>query len=94
VAGYLVNQKMDISKLDSEKIVSEVSKQKSDKIADDDQLKEWVEEAVTENQKAVEDYKKGKTNAISVIIGNVMRISRGKADASIVGKIAKEILKD
>ena len=38
------------------------------------------------NKKAVEDYKKGKENAIMFLVGAVMREMKGKADANIVKK--------
>ena len=44
-------------------------------------------------RKALEDYKKGKESALQVLIGGVMRLSKGKADVSKVTPIIKEILK-
>ena len=36
------------------------------------------------NQKAVEDYKKGKENAIMFLVGQVMKEMKGKADVKLV----------
>jgi len=51
-------------------------------------LKKIVYQVISENQKAVSDFKKGKENALEFLIGQVMRKTKGKANP----KIAKEIL--
>ncbi len=48
---------------------------------DDNALLELCKNAIAGNPKAVEDYKNGKVKAIKALVGNVMKNSRGKADA-------------
>jgi len=55
---------------------------------DDDKLEKWVKEALKQNPKAVKDIHSGKEKACGSIIGQVMRLSKGKADA----KDAKEMI--
>jgi aspartyl-tRNA(Asn)/glutamyl-tRNA(Gln) amidotransferase subunit B len=61
-------------------------------ITDKDEIKEIIKEVISKNQKAVEDYKKGKTAASQFLIGEIMRATKGKADPGIVQKILKEKL--
>ena len=58
--------------------------------------KTLVEEAVSivikENPDVVESYKKGKTSSLEFLVGQVMRETKGKADATVVRKILLEKL--
>jgi aspartyl-tRNA(Asn)/glutamyl-tRNA(Gln) amidotransferase subunit B len=46
----------------------------------DDEITEFVEEAIEENPDAVEDYNSGDEEAVNFLVGQVMSISQGKAD--------------
>lgn len=52
-----------------------------------------VKQAIKENPEAVSDYYEGKKNALNFLIGQVMRITRGKADPSETFKILERELK-
>jgi aspartyl-tRNA(Asn)/glutamyl-tRNA(Gln) amidotransferase subunit B len=62
-------------------------------ISDIDQLTDLCTQAINNNPDAVKDYKSGKDTAIKFLLGQVMKLSRGKADpnqAEInLGKILK-----
>ncbi|MBI4052150.1 MAG: Asp-tRNA(Asn)/Glu-tRNA(Gln) amidotransferase subunit GatB [Elusimicrobia bacterium] len=62
-------------------------------VSDDKAVKEWVESAIAENKKAVEDFRRGNERAIGVLVGVVMKKSKGKANPGLVNKILKETLK-
>ena len=55
-------------------------------------VEETVEKIVKENSNVVESYKKGKTSSLEFLVGQVMRDTKGKADAVIVRKILLEKL--
>ena len=63
---------------------------------DEDQIKTWVNQVLDHNQKAVhdalEDQKKAKS-AHGYLTGQVMRLSGGKADPHIAGRLIDEKLK-
>jgi len=61
-------------------------------VSDSSEIKKLCEEAIKENPKAVDDYKKGEEKALNFLIGQVMRKSKGKADADEVKRIVKEII--
>jgi aspartyl-tRNA(Asn)/glutamyl-tRNA(Gln) amidotransferase subunit B len=46
----------------------------------DDEITEFVEEAIDQNPDAVEDYNSGDEEAVNFLVGQVMSISQGKAD--------------
>jgi len=56
-------------------------------ISDQRALQRIVEEVITNNSKAANDYRAGKTNALQALIGQVMKQTRGQAKADSVRKI-------
>ena len=61
-------------------------------ISSDEELEEICKKAIKENGKAVEDYKKGEEKALQFIIGSVMRLSKGQADAKRVLGILRKLI--
>lgn len=59
---------------------------------DENALNDLCKQAVDGNPKAVADYKSGKEKAIKALVGNVMKNSRGKADAAAAEAKIKEII--
>ena len=55
-------------------------------------IKSVIEQVIAENEKSVNEYKGGKTQAFQYLIGQSMRALRGKAPAQEVQKILKELL--
>jgi aspartyl-tRNA(Asn)/glutamyl-tRNA(Gln) amidotransferase subunit B len=59
-------------------------------ITDEVRLTNIVEEVVKENQEAVNDFKKGKKEALSFLVGQVMKKTKGKASPQVVNRLLKE----
>jgi aspartyl-tRNA(Asn)/glutamyl-tRNA(Gln) amidotransferase subunit B len=51
-----------------------------------------VKQAIDENPQAVSDYHEGKKGAMNFLIGQVMRLTRGKADPGETSKFLREVL--
>lgn len=62
-------------------------------VSDTGAIKAIVEEIVANNPKAVAEYKEGKEKSFNFLIGQSMRALKGKAPASEVKKLLKDILK-
>ncbi len=60
--------------------------------SDVDSLKTLVSEVLANNEKSVNDYKNGKTNALGFLVGQCMKASKGKANPSIVKELVTELL--
>jgi aspartyl-tRNA(Asn)/glutamyl-tRNA(Gln) amidotransferase subunit B len=52
-----------------------------------------IEEAITENPKALEDYRAGKSGALNFLVGQVMKKTRGKADPAELNQMLSDALK-
>ena len=61
-------------------------------VVEDDAIVNAINQAIEENPNAVEDYKNGKDNAVNFLVGQVMRLTRGKANAGETNKMIKEKL--
>lgn len=56
-------------------------------VSDLSQLESWVDDVISNNAKAVADFKGGKTGALNSLKGQVMKLSKGKANINAVGDI-------
>jgi len=61
-------------------------------ISDESEIQKLVEEAIRENQSAVDDFRKGKENAIQFLVGKVMAKSKGRATPDLARKLLQDNL--
>jgi aspartyl-tRNA(Asn)/glutamyl-tRNA(Gln) amidotransferase subunit B len=61
-------------------------------VSDSDAIGEFVDQAMADNPQSVEDYRNGKTAAAKFLVGQVMRLSRGKANPQLVGQMIADRL--
>jgi len=59
-------------------------------VVKDDEVLAAVKQAIDENPKAVEDYLGGQKASLNFLVGQVMRLTRGKADPGETVKLLKE----
>ena len=59
-------------------------------VVKDDEVLAAVKQAIEENPKAVEDYLAGQKASINFLVGQVMRLTRGKADPGETVKLLRE----
>ena len=57
-----------------------------------DALQELVNQAISKYPEKVTEYKLGKTNLLSLFMGEVMKLSKGKADPKLASQLIKETL--
>ncbi len=58
-------------------------------ISDDAVLQKFIAEAIAANPKAIANYKEGKTAALGAIVGAVMKMTKGQADAGKVNELLR-----
>lgn len=56
------------------------------------EIEELVDQVLSENQQSVEDYKHGKQKAFAYLVGQVMKLTRGKASPYLVNELLKKKL--
>ena len=57
-------------------------------------LEQLAKEVLANNEKSVNDYKNGKTNALGYLVGQCMKASKGKANPGIVKEIVTKMLQN
>jgi aspartyl-tRNA(Asn)/glutamyl-tRNA(Gln) amidotransferase subunit B len=63
-------------------------------ISDAGELEEAVGQAISANPNAVADFKAGKEQAVKFLVGQVMRITRGRANPQLVNDLVKKKLEE
>ena len=84
VLGEMFKKGSDPSHIIEEKGLGQLSNEK--------EIQEIVKEIVSKNQKPVEDYRKGKENALQFLIGQVMAKSKGRANPDIAKRLLKNTI--
>ena len=62
-------------------------------ISDEAELGKIIQVVISKNQKAVEDYKKGKENSLQFLVGQIMLETRGKANPQVVRQMLLSTLR-
>jgi len=62
-------------------------------ISDESELLKLVKQVIDDNPKSVEDYLAGKDKALGFLVGQIMRLSKGKANPQIVNKLLVDNIK-
>ena len=71
-----------------------VKKEGLEAVSDVSELEKYCKEAIRENSKAVEDYKKGEKRALNFIVGVIMKKTRGKATPKKVNEIILRLIRE
>jgi len=61
-------------------------------VTDESAILKAAEAVLSANPKSVEDYKKGKTNSLTHLMGQIMKETQGKANPAVANKVLKELL--
>ena len=60
--------------------------------SDSNALSEFIQQAIAKYPEKVEEYKNGKKGLIGLFMGEVMKLSKGKADPKLCNQMLREIL--
>ena len=72
---------------------SEIVKQKGlEQVSDDSTIEGFIEEVISQNEDKVNEYRNGKDKLFGFFVGQVMKVSRGKANPGLVNKMLKNKL--
>jgi aspartyl-tRNA(Asn)/glutamyl-tRNA(Gln) amidotransferase subunit B len=78
----------------SKKRPLEIVKEKGlEQVSDDNEILKLVENVIADNQDKVKEFLSGKDKLFGFFVGQVMKVSQGKANPGIVNKLLKEHLK-
>jgi aspartyl-tRNA(Asn)/glutamyl-tRNA(Gln) amidotransferase subunit B len=69
-----------------------VQKRGLNQISDRKVLQESAAKVIEENPQVIDQYRQGKTQVLGWLIGQVMRVTQGRADPQIVRRLLQEAL--
>ena len=91
--GSSIAKDVFVEMINTGKTASSIVKEKNLTRMDDvSELNDIVTKVIEENPKAAEDYGKGKKSALTFLIGQTMKVTKGKANPKILTEIFKEKL--
>ncbi len=61
-------------------------------VSDTNELETWINQALAKMPEKVQEYKKGKKGLVGLFVGEVKRLSKGKADPKVVTQLLEEKL--
>jgi aspartyl-tRNA(Asn)/glutamyl-tRNA(Gln) amidotransferase subunit B len=93
IADFMINQKINPKETLPVELVKRITFVRQVASIPDDTLEKIINSVININIKAVKDYKKGKTNVIMFLIGQVMREAKQKLDTKIIKKKLEDKLK-
>ncbi len=89
--GNMIAKEVFIEMVNTGKNAQSIINEKNlTQLSDVDELNTITANVIKKNPKAVEDYKRGKKNALTFLIGQTMKMTKGKANPKILTEILKE----
>lgn len=85
-------QHIDISVTTPQIIAAEIREKEQSRVNDKDVLLEIVKQVIAQNPQSAADYKAGKEKAIGFLVGQAMKLSKGKGNPQILNQLIKEQL--
>lgn len=90
IAKKVADDMMQLGGKDCEEIVDENADYQP--VNDASEIEKIIDQVLQENAQSIEDYKSGKMKAFGFLVGQVMKLSRGKASPQVVNEILKKKL--
>ena len=94
IANYIINKKIDSTTTSSNDLIDAITSASTTIKIDEKELEKIIDKVLSDNQKAVEDYKKGKESVIMFLVGQCLRSIGRKVDTELVkGKLIQSLKK-
>lgn len=94
IAGVMVNQNLDLKFPEPAGLIKKLLELQNVDYASSSDVASAISKVVSEQQKAVNDYKDGKTQVIGFLIGQVQKELKGKGEVATISKLLTESLQN
>lgn len=91
-ASDIVNKKIDHEQTTPETYIATMQTKTANQVSDAKALFPLIEQVLLDNPKVVADYKSGKENALGFLVGQVIKLSKGKSNPIVVNKLLHDKL--
>lgn len=93
ITDRIAQKTLDVLAMKKINVQDYIKKQGLEAVSDTGLIEKLCKESISENPKALADYKSGNENSINFLLGQVMRKSKGKADPKEIKEILKRLIK-
>ena len=93
IANWIINKKADITKISPVELIELIQEKSQVAALPAGDLENIIDKVIRDNPKPVADFRAGKDTAVMFLVGAVMRLTKGQADASAARKILEGKLK-
>ncbi|MFZ5845049.1 MAG: Asp-tRNA(Asn)/Glu-tRNA(Gln) amidotransferase subunit GatB [Patescibacteria group bacterium] len=87
IANWIINKKPDTEKILPALLVAQIRQTQQVTTISTEELVKAIGQIIKESEQAVKDYKKGKRQALMFLVGRVMQLTKGKAQAEIIKEL-------
>ncbi len=87
IANWIINNRIDIAKEAPQTLIDKIRAKRQQSEIPTDTLTSAITKVLENNPKGVADYKKGKTNVLMFLVGQVLRETRGKGSPAEIKKL-------
>ncbi|MBI4084670.1 MAG: hypothetical protein HY431_02090, partial [Candidatus Levybacteria bacterium] len=94
IANYIINKKITIAQISPTTLTTQIVSDNTMVSISGDELQKVIDQVLSENQKAVLDFKKGKESVIMFLVGQVMRSLGKMVDVQLVKNRLASSLKE
>ncbi|MDP1722917.1 MAG: Asp-tRNA(Asn)/Glu-tRNA(Gln) amidotransferase subunit GatB [Candidatus Gottesmanbacteria bacterium] len=84
IANWIINKKVDIEKTSPAQLLEQIVESTVVSAITDSEMETIIKQVLLDNVKAAEDYKNGKAQALMFLVGQAMRLAKGKSTAEIL----------
>ncbi len=92
IANWIVNKRVNVDKQNPKDLIDLIISKTKRSLISSDIVSEAIDKVIENNDKAVSDYKSGKTSVIMFLVGLVMRETKGKGDPKAIRSLLEKKL--
>ena len=94
IANVIINDRLYIEKILPADLVGQIYQRTKITHVSDNELEKIVKNVLEENKKAVQDYNNGKAAALQVLVGSVMKKTKGDANPQKAKEVLENLLRN
>ena len=92
IANWLINKQVDIQITSPEELLQQIQTTTTVVRIDENELEAVIQKVIAANQKAVKDYRSGKTGVLMFLMGMVMKELKGKGNPQMINELLRKKL--
>lgn len=93
IANWIINKKINFNGISPEELLHRITASMQTPEMSNEEMEKIIRQVLAENPKAIDDYKKGKEQALGFLIGQLMRMMKGKISVDDINSRIKTMIR-